>query len=801
MSAAIVERPFTVIVLLLCAYIVVGCYTLIIQVVCIREILVVFYGNELCLGLAFACWLSGVALGARATAGMIERLRRILALYSVLVLCLVLLFPCQIFAIRHLRAILQIASGELLSLPGLFGGALAVIAPLSFLVGAIFPAACRLLRGVDADQIGRVYIAEALGSTAGGLLTTFWLVKQYHAFQIAALSGSIVLLTTGILLLAEKKKFQRDCLVILMLFLLSAGYGYVFRSPLADKIDAYALNQRWRSMHPQIELIKSVDSPYENLALGLQADQYALFTSGQLAAVFPDDYEAALSAHFFMTQHPNPRAVLQIGGGAEGMIAEILKYPIHTLDYVELDPMLLPLLADYLPSSSQKALQDPRVSAIYTDGRYYVKQIPHRYDLIILNLPDPTTSLLNRFYTLEFFKEIARILNPGGVVITKITSSLHLQQDAVNYTGSVYKTLKTVFPYVLVTPGAMHTYVAAADPHVITFDLQTLSRRYRERQIASGYFSEYHFETLLQPEQVAFVHTTLQQGFERFRLNTDMQPITYFYNLLLWTQFSEDVPERSAPSLTTRLFHALNRLPLWWFFLPIVGLILVRLGYVELINLSRSKGDWQRQCAIRRFNCLWAIGTTGFAAMGLELILIFAFQNMYGYIYQKAGLIVAVFMLGLAAGAYRSHQKLTASARFSESHLSAWLVRREILILFFAALVPLGLEWLASIRASTWIEAAFMGLVGVAGWLTGVEFPLGSALYLHNQKNLGRTAAMLESADHLGACCGSLLAGVIFVPLLGLRVACLLISALKLSSVCFLLCSPGSVKRSLKARL
>ncbi|GAK58474.1 spermine synthase [Candidatus Vecturithrix granuli] len=779
--------------LLLCAYIVIGCYTLIVQVVGVREILVVFYGNELCLGIVFACWLIGVAIGARVAASMIERLRGLLASYGLLVLCLVLFFSGQIFAIRLLRIILQIAPGELLSLPGLFSGALATIAPLGFVVGIIFPVACRLLPGAHADQIGRLYIAEALGSTTGGLLLTFFLIKRYHAFQIAALSGSIVLFTTGILLLASKKKSRGFRLFILLLFLLGAGYGYIFGSSLADKLHTYSLNQRWRSMYPQIELIKSIDSPYENLALGFQADQYVLFTSGQLAAVFPDDYESGLSAHFFMSQHPNPRSILLVGGGAEGMIAEILKYPIYTLDYVELDPMLLTLLASYLPSAAQEALQDPRVSIIHTDGRYYVKQTPHRYDLVILNLPDPTTSMLNRFYTLEFFREVADILNPSGVMITEITSSLHLQQDAANYTGSVYKTLKTVFPYVLVTPGATHIYVAAVDPDVITFDLEILSRRYRERQIASDYFSEYHFQTLLQPEQTAFVHATLQQGFDIFRLNTDMQPITYFYNLLLWAQLSEDVPDRFSPSRTTRLFHTLNNLSLWWFFLPIVGLIIFRLGYVLLINLFRIKGDWQQQSSIRRFNCLWAIGTTGFAAMALELILIFAFQNMYGYIYQKAGLIVALFMIGLAVGAYRSHRKLSTVCH-SEPQLSAWLIRCEMLIVLFAALLPLFLKGLASIHISAWIEAVFMILVVVAGLLTGVEFPIGSAFYLHNQQNLGKTAAMLEGADHLGACCGSLLSGVVFVPLLGITISCLLISAIKLSSLCFFVWSTRSVK-------
>ncbi|MDY0091933.1 MAG: fused MFS/spermidine synthase [Candidatus Vecturithrix sp.] len=780
--------------LLLCVYVVVGCYTLIVQVVCIRELLVVFYGNELCLGITFACWLSGIAMGARAVAGLIDRLREMLTLYGILILALVFLFPGQIFSIRLLRTIFQAAPGELLSLPVFLGGTLAAIVPLSLVVGAIFPVACRLLSERHTDQIGRLYIAEALGSTAGGLLITFWLINRYHAFQIAALAGAALLLMTGFLVLFSKHRPRSGRLFMLVIFLSGVSYGGAFWSSLTDNVHSYSLKQRWRSMHPQIELIASVDSQYEHLALGFQADQFVLFTSGQLASVFPDAYESAFSAHFFMAQHPNPQAVLLIGGGAEGMIAEILKYPMHTLDYIELDPMLLDLLADYLPSAAKEALQDLRVSVIPTDGRYYVKQTPHRYDLVILNLPDPTTSMLNRFYTLEFFREIARILNPGGVVITEITSSLHLQTDAVNYTGSVYKTLRAVFPYVLVTPGATHTYFAAADPDSITFDVQTLSRRYRERQIASDYFSEYHFETLLQQEQIAFVHTTLQQGFDTFRLNTDRQPITYFYNLLLWTQFSEDNADRFSPSHTVRLLHTLNRLPLWWFFLPIIGIILLRLGYMELISLFR-KSDWERQCANRRFNCLWSIGTTGFTAMALELMLIFAFQNMYGYIYQKAGLIVALFMLGLAAGAYCSHRKLfSASSRFSDLQLSAWLVRREMLIVLFAALLPLGLRGLAFIHAPGWIEAMFMSLVGVSGFLTGIEFPIGSALYLGDQHKIGKTAAMLESADHLGACCGSLLAGVIFVPLLGITVSCLLISALKLSGVCFFVYSLRRIK-------
>ena len=38
--------------------------------------------------------------------------------------------------------------------------------------------------------------------------------------------------------------------------------------------------------------------------------------------------------------------------------------------------------------------------------------------------------------------------------------------------------------------------------------------------------------------------------------------------------------------------------------------------------------------------------------MALEIILLFAYQNIYGHLYYKVGLIVALFMLGLSLGGW-----------------------------------------------------------------------------------------------------------------------------------------------------
>jgi spermidine synthase len=430
--------------------------------------------------------------------------------------------------------------------------------------------------------------------------------------------------------------------------------------------------------------------------------------------------------------------------------------------------------------------------------------------MVILNIPDPTNAMLNRFYTLEFFQEVQGILNPDGVLITEVSSSLHLQEDAANYTGSINKTLRTLFPYVLVTPGTNNTYFATSAPDVITFDTEVLAKRYLERGISSDYFSEYHYDTLLQPGQIAFIENALkekedgrhiQRGAHRFRINTDFQPVTYFYSLLLWTQFSETESWRQSSSVTGKILHFLNRLSTWWFFIPIILFVLIRIMYLFPPFFKGGLGGIFKKSTLKiqtRFNCLWAVGTTGFAGMALELILIFAFQNIHGYIYQKAGLIVAVFMVGLAAGGYASHKMVRRDAnidsrslpRLRESIFLSRLLYFEIAIVLFAVLLPSGIRILSShyfLHLPILVEIFFMLLVGIAGLLTGVEFPLASVIYLHSQEELGKTAGMIDSADHIGAFCGSIVVGILFVPLLGITISCYFISLLNLTSVVFLL--------------
>ncbi|MFB0519331.1 MAG: hypothetical protein ACETWC_08625, partial [Acidobacteriota bacterium] len=187
-----------------------------------------------------------------------------------------------------------------------------------------------------------------------------------------------------------------------------------------------------------------------------------------------------------------------------------------------------------------------------------------------------------------------------------------------------------------------------------------------------------------------------------------------------------------------------------------------------------------------RGNVIFAIASTGFIAMAVEILLLFVFQNIYGYIYQQVGLIVAVFMFGLALGSWGMNSLLLKETRW-EIPWRGVLFGLEAIIGLFC----LSLPWVVGLfmrghGGSPPSQYSFMLLLLAVGALTGAEFPLAARLHLTDSRLVGYTAGILDSADHLGACAGALLTGVIFVPLLGVKVTCLLLVATKVVSLAFL---------------
>jgi len=524
--------------------------------------------------------------------------------------------------------------------------------------------------------------------------------------------------------------------------------------------------------------VASADSKYQHIDIGRQAEQYNIYLNGQYASAFPNEYEYAQIAHLVMTQHPSPKHVLLIGSGLGGLVSEMLLHPVAFLDYLELDQRLLQISDKYLSPSDRQALSDSRVTIIHQDGRYYVKNTPKRqyYDVILVNTPDPSTAFLNRFYTLEFFKEAQKILKSDGVLIVSASSAVtYIGKEVGSYTGSLYRTLHEAFQGVLVTPGQANFYFACNKDDITTLNIETLMERYRKSQVKSDYFSEYLFYTLLQPEQVKFIESQLGQR-KDLLVNTDARPVTYFLNLVLWDSLTG--------GRLHALFHVLKDMKLQLFLIPIVIALAGRIIYVVLrqfkpnINHPESVEEFNPYYTKQlKTNCLIALATTGFTGIALEIVLLYAFQNIYGYIYERMGVIVAVFMVGLAFGGYITNRIIQKSNLKWVNLLMVF----EGAIGFYALVLPFIIYVLSFYSIAA--EVGLTCFIGIAGVLTGLEFPLVNKLFMQSNKDMAVSAGVTDGADHIGAFLGAILTGVIFLPLLGVFGTCLILATLNMLSL------------------
>ncbi|GJQ58356.1 MAG: hypothetical protein D8M57_05965 [Candidatus Scalindua sp. AMX11] len=794
----------------------VGCIATVAQVLLIREFLVVFFGNELCIGIVLGTWLMGVALGALLGVKIATRRDCTFSLLIISLFALCITLPLEVIFIRTLRYIFHIPAGQYMQILQLLLSSMFLIMTFSITIGFIFPIICKVIHGFTRDpaaDIGFVYFSESIGSLIGGVLFTFVLVTRFSPMTIIISFDGILLITIVLLLLFPKngireKQSTLRCYGLLTCAILLTAIFILIVTGGAKMIDNYFIQVRWNSLNPGIELVESTDSRHENIAIGVRDGQYSVFGNGQHNFSFPDDYASSHIAHLVMTQHPNPKKVLLIGGGRGGLIREMLKHPINTLHYIELDPELITITQKYLPHNEAEVLSDKRVKIFRTDGRRFVKQSKEDevYDLIFVNIPDPSTSFINRFYTLQFFQEVSHILNSNGIFVLGITSAVnYIGEEVGNYAGSVYQSLHTVFPHILVSPGQENFFFASHTSGNATFDVPELIKRYTSRSISSEYFSEYLFSSILPPERVTFLEKRLKEN-SSFKVNSDAKPVTYFYNLMLWDKFSG-----------ARLGKTLEWLEegnLKVFLIPIFLFLLSR--YLYVILLKRGVDVQQK------FNCLTVIATTGFTGISLEIMLIFSFQNIYGYVYEKIGLIISLFMLGLAISSYVSNRMILQGKsidtfrpatlfRFfqhffkppqdnlrevppahadrkivsTEVNWIKTLLLFEIILVFYAAILPLILHRLAFQFFGS--EYVFLLFVVITGILTGVEFPISSKLHFLQRDKVETTAGAIDSADHVGGFVGALLVGVLFVPLFGILGSCLIVMALKLVSTLLLL--------------
>jgi spermidine synthase len=770
------------------------------QIVFLRELLMVFHGNELSLGIILAAWMLWVGLGSRLGALLIDRSKRPLLLFALTATAVPLILPASVVLIRSLRWFFSVHPGAYLSVPDMVISCFAVMAPVCLLFGIQFVLLARLWREKDGTEdtagASKTYVGEGIGTMMGGLLFTLVLVHHLNAFETVTFAGA-VLLGVGVLLMRSgtpgAEGFPRALRRVLfgMLILILAS------SPLLGRLDTWAYGLQWKLFAPEYRLVEIHQSKYGAISVGQREDQYSFFQSGHLvfSGAGPDatspaleEQEALAFAHFSMVQHEDPRTILLIGGGLRGTLREMARHPVERIDYIELDRVLTDAARPYVCPSTLRTMDDPRVRMVHTDGRLHVRTTREFYDMIVVDVPDPSTAVLNRYYTEEFFQEAAARLNHNGVFVIGAVSTADMRGGAVvNRSSALYHTLKRVFPQVFPAGERFLFLFAGKGPARLSFDIKTLQSRYRDRNVETEGFSARHYEILLQEGPLRRVNWILrhhgrsrdahlmspdtgplfppslaeQERLEsllpsvegRTFINSDFRPIAYYYTLLFWNGLTRG---HHREALTW-----IAKVKAWW----IGPIVLVSLLTVVLLRLAGRRSGARSDT---RFAVHVAVFTTGLSTMALQIALLFAFQSLYGFVYEMVGFIVALFMGGLALGAAATHRFID-----DKSNLNT-LTAFQLVIALFAGLIALALPGAASVESPALVLALISSITLAAGLLNGADFPLAAACSLALAGPPERATGTVYGVELFGACAGALIASIVVAPVLGIVACCLL---------------------------
>ncbi|NWF52862.1 MAG: hypothetical protein HXY47_07255, partial [Nitrospirae bacterium] len=456
--------------------------------------------------------------------------------------------------------------------------------------------------------------------------------------------------------------------------------------------------------------------------------------NGQIFFTYPDRPSEELKTHLPMTLHPNPSRILIVGGSL-GTLKEFLKYPISRIDFLELDRKLIDVSMRLINMKEDKdALRDSRVDIIVEDGRRFIKRLKRQeYDLIILNLPPPVTASINRFYTTDFFKEVRIVLNNDGILsITLPQSAGYIGRSMQTANGSIYNSLKSVFRHVEVTTQEYSGFFASDG--FINTDAEKLEKRFVNRRIHTRHFSQFLFYDIFSKFGTDYVKKRLA---EIYLINKDLRPSSYLYNLILWSEVHGG-----------KALRYLIKLREWHFISLLLSITII---VTPLIFRQRNRV------------ISFCIFTTGFSGMALIIAVLLAYQSIYGYVYEKIGILSATFMIGLWTGSHilRPPKKLLRN-------------------IFFLEILSVGLAFVSSIFFK--IEILFYVLNFLLGIIAGREFNLANIFWDETG-----VAGRLYGLDLTGAVLGAFIPAIILIPLFGIKNTLFIVAGIKAVSAVMVL--------------
>jgi len=213
---------------------------------------------------------------------------------------------------------------------------------------------------------------------------------------------------------------------------------------LHDKI-----NEKFIQLHSIEEVLYAGQTKFQSVQIILSGSfGKCLVLDGKIQSSEADEfiYHEALVQPAMVT-HPCPETVFIAGGGEGVTLREVLSHKtVKRAVMVDIDAEVIDLCKKYLPEHNKGAFEDKRTELYHVDARDYLAGCEAKFDIIIIDLPDPIEEgPAYLLYTKEFYQIVRDKLTSNGIISVQAGSAS--LTELLNLTA-VNNTLKSVFPIV-----------------------------------------------------------------------------------------------------------------------------------------------------------------------------------------------------------------------------------------------------------------------------------------------------------------------------------------------------------------
>ncbi|HBA86123.1 MAG TPA: hypothetical protein DCZ95_18720 [Verrucomicrobia bacterium] len=726
-----------------------GFFALVAQTLLFREFLTVYEGSEFGLASFFASWLLCLALGA-----LLGRLPRRYAAagapgFEWLGFLYLPAYVLQLWLISNSRLLAGVHAYELFPFWKMLPVSLLANAPVSLTTGFLFVLACGWISGQGRFPATRVYTWETAGSVLGGIAATIALTVGLSGETCILLAMMVV--TSAMALQAQTRK--RIVVPVAMTLLLLS----VLLSGGAARWEQRNLVRAWSRILPSDAFEGSFTTPQARYLYGEHRKQFNVIAWESVTESFPETEHASEMAAVCLAQAPAARDILVIGPGSLPLCRRLLEMPDLRITYLHPDPEYPSRLMSLLPSAQAAGLA--RLILPGADIRRFLDRDFQPFDLVILNIPDAAALALNRYSTLEFYRQIKSRLTPNGVVCARFSGGENYMGDETAGLGaSLVYTLGQVFSHLALKPGD-ESWLAASDSDFLSEDSSVLRQRLAAIPGAEAIYPPEGLMSLYPADRIRFQWQAYRSAIEAqptgYFLNTDRHPKASLYSLLLAGKASD------GAAWSSRLLNRLAHTSVWALWLAILVMALLRMLY----RRRRASATSEKASV---YDVALLLTSVGWVGLSLSLAMMFLYESREGSLFLFVGLLSALFMLGLVAGSLMANRRLERPDANPRS-LAAVLLGG--LALFIAGAAA-GLSHL---------PASFLILLFLpAGLFCGALIPPMVALLQARGFSSPTAGGVVELFDNLGGVLGGFFTGLVLLPVYGVEATLLVLLALVL---------------------